>query len=458
MKKKIIVLAVAAAMVLSGCGSKGAETPSESQATAAVPSSSAAVQTTAEAASTAEDTTEAVSTEVSTAPASSAEAVQTTGDEKIMGSSVDSFNWKLFSSMAGDDNLFYSPYSIESALVLADAGAAGSTKEQMESVLGIDDLDVFLNGYKAFSSRKQADTAKLTTANSLWIDKDYLAEAGDINGTYKDKVSSYMGTKIHPAAFRSDLNSALSDITKWVKDSTGGLIPDYKAVADDSTVIDIINAVYFYGEWNNKFQSCDTTKLDFNGKTAKSNVDMMVKTGAYFRYYEGSGFRGLELPYSDEATVMDIFIPDSDSDMDAGTEWAALKDNEKADFIKALDEADPSMVTELTLPKFTMDITADGLKDKLEALGMKDAFTQDADFSGIAKSLYISDINHRAKIEVDEEGSRAAAVTEVPMALTAALNDEQKEIIFHCDHPFVFVIRNQEAGVTLFTGMVNDLK
>lgn len=461
MRKKMMALIIAAAMVLSGCGAEKAQiqpvTPSESAAsptTEASKEEASAEVPTSESASTEEASAEEASTET----ASSADT-DATGKVKTMGASIDKFNWKLFSKMAGDKNLFYSPYSLESALVMADAGAAGSTKEQMEEVLGIDDLDAFLGGYQQFMSRKQADTAKLTTANSLWADKDYIAGSGAVNSAYSDKMKKYMGTELYETSFRSDLNSALSDITNWVGENTGDLIPDYKAIADQDTVIDIINAVYFYGEWQNKFTAQDTSKQDFKGRTATKQADMMSMSDVYFNYYDGNGFRGLELPYSDGNTVMDLIITDKDDEAkEVGTKWAALADKDKTDFISSLDSAETKKISSLMLPKFTMDLTAENLKEDLQSLGMKDAFSAgSADFSGIADKLYISDINHRAKIEVDEEGSRAAAVTEVQMALTSMAPDDEEKILFICDHPFIFVIRNKESGVTLFTGMINDL-
>ena len=435
MKKEMAAAIIISAMILSGCAS---DTGSK------IPTDGLISETSKEAG------TEQMSEAAQTAAIS--------GDAGGIGESIAAFNWKLFGIMAGDGNLFYSPYSIESALAMADAGAAQETKAQMEKVLGIDDLDEFLSDYYAFRNRKQADTAKLTTANSLWIDEQYIKKAGSISSPYADKISTYMGTEVYQAGFSTDLEKTLSEITKWVKDNTGDMIPDYKASAEKDSVIDIINAVYFYGEWQTKFSANDTSEQEFRGRNSTSRTDMMYLGDVFLKYYSGNGFRGLEMPYDNSSVVMDLILTDDDSDKDIGRKWAALDDDSKGSILQGIDDSELQKVTQFELPKFTMDITADKLADNLKALGMEDAFDPAlADFSGIAKGLYISDINHRSKIEVDEEGSRAAAVTEVVISATSIAPEEEKPLIFNCDHPFIFVIRDTDTGVILFTGMVNDL-
>ena len=399
------------------------------------------------------------------ATSAGSEAVQSASAEKSdnkeaisLGESTEIFNRKLFSKMAGEENLFYSPYSLESALIMADAGAAGDTKAQMEELLGITDLDSTLKSYNDFRNITQPDTAKLSTANSIWIDSEYIKKAGNINPEYSDKVGSYMGTVAHTADFAKDTQGTLEEITAWVKQNTGGLISDYKAAADKNTVIDIINAVYFYGKWQNPFPAENTQDQEFRGIKGSSVVKMMNNEDIFLKYYDDGKFKGIEMPYADSTTVMDIILPEEDTDNKAGALWAAYSDERQNRFIKGLDGAQEQEIGELRLPKFTMDMTADNIKQTLISLGMTDAVDPaEAEFSGIADNLYISDINHRAKIEVDEEGSRAAAVTEIGVRATAMPPGEEEPVEFICDRPFIFMIRDTKTGVVLFMGMVNNL-
>lgn len=379
--------------------------------------------------------------------------------QPTMADSVNKLNWTLFDAMtadksSGNKSLFYSPYSIESALALADAGAAGDTKTQMEKVMGITSLDDFLKDYNAYRTKKQPDSAKLTTANGVWINTDQLGK-NTLKDSYLKNVQGNMGAEVRSEPFTA---RTADEISRWVKKTTDGFISDYKPIVSDQTVVDLINAIYFYGEWAIPFEANATYKENFTGADGKKHsVDMMHQNEGFFRYYANKQFRGLELPYRNSDMVMDLVIPTSSSTLDAGAQWAKLSAAQRNSFLKSLDKVETEPVASLVLPKFTFDNTLNNLPDILAKAGMSDAFdSSKANFDNMAHGLYISDIQHRAKIQVDEEGSKAAAVTEI--AMEKAMLMPQSSITFRCDRPFLYFIRDKSNGMILFTGMVNSLK
>jgi len=383
------------------------------------------------------------------------EEAGTVQDTKALKDAVNTFNWNYFDNADIKENMFYSPYSLERALAVAAYGAGGQNAEQMKKVLNIKDMDMFLNDCGALLSGYGNENGKFMVADSLWIDKTFNKDPG-INEDYVRALKEKVNAEVKIGDFAGDPEGVAKEITKWVSEKTDGLISDYSPIANDKTVMDILNAVYFSGEWEHQFMKEDTFEGDFNG-TETGKAEMMSMMNESFRYYEDDIFKGIELPYKNSSMVMDIVLPVSADDIGAGEEWKGLTTAEKEAFIDNISDADMTEVTYLQIPKFSADITAQGLKETLKAMGMEDAFDPGkADFSGIAKNLYVSDIAHRAKIEVDEEGSRAAAVTEMEIAVTAIAPVEDP-IEFICDHPFVYVIRDSDTGVILFTGLVNSL-
>lgn len=370
-----------------------------------------------------------------------------------MADSVNTLNWTLYDAMADTKNLFYSPYSIESALALADAGAQGETKAQMEKVMGITDFDAFLKDYKAYISKEQSETAKLTTANGIWINTMRLGK-DEIKASYLKNVKENMGAEARAEAFDG---KTADEISRWVKDATDGFIGDYKPIVSSDTVVDLINAIYFYGEWSRPFSKNDTYKEDFTSVDGtKSSVDMMHLREGAMRYYSNGKFRGLELPYKDGTIAMDLVLPAGDSALDVAKQWSQVSAAERSAFLDALGKAEPDLLSELALPKFSFDNTINSLPGILQRAGMVDAFEGGkANFESMARGVYITDIQHRAKIEVDEKGSKAAAVTEIVMEKAMLMPADS--IRFRCDRPFLYFIRDTENGMILFTGIVNRL-
>ncbi len=395
-----------------------------------------------------------LSTALGSAAASSGTRKVTKADKTAMAESVNQFGWNLYKKAAGKDNYFCSPLSMEAALAMCDVAASGTTKKQLEKTLCISDLQSFELAMKwlrgKYASPKDKAAGQLTVANSVWMDKS-LQTAKNYQKDVETPLKTYFGAEVKRVDFRNNTKGVKQQISRWVRTNTGGMIRNYQPICDASTKANLINAVYFYGEWASKFEPQNTSKRKFYGTKGTKSVDQMAMGSTSFRVLsQTSGVRGIALPYRDGKFEMDLFIGSRAKDISA-----AMKKTDLPQLLKKLDKAGSVSVRTLQVPKFTMDVTFKDLKKQLQALGMKVPFTADANFNKLSPELCISDINHRAKVEVDEEGSRAAAVTEVSMKATAVMDPSTVDFIV--DRPFFFVIRETSTGMILFTGHVNNL-
>ncbi|MCR4908410.1 MAG: hypothetical protein K5985_06215 [Lachnospiraceae bacterium] len=379
------------------------------------------------------------------------------GEGTALSTAVNHFNWRLFETQTPEGNLFYSPFSIEAALGMAALGAGEDTRAELTRALGIDDYDAFCREMSAFTAYPSSEKAKLTTANSLWI-ADSLPMSPEFEKSVKPDAEKIYNAEVFSVDFAGNLEKTKEKISGWVKEKTGGLIPDYEPVASQETVMDLINAVYFYGEWQKKFVEEETYSETFHGKHGDRDVDFMHLSDEYYKLVTRDGITALSIPYENPDLVMDILIPENkEGEKDITALFTTLDEEGKDAFFEALDDANEQELKELAVPKYTMDITFNNLKGALEKLGMKEVFVSSGSkFPGFAENLYLSDIAHRAKVEVDEKGSRAAAVTEETMGVTAVM-PETEAIRFRADVPFIFTIRNRADNVILFTGRVNEL-
>lgn len=384
----------------------------------------------------------------------SAMAAEAEVDTSAMAQASNELNWKLYNELVSEkDNTFYSAYSIESCFAMVDAGAKGNTKKQMEKVLGIKDIDEFLQQYNAYRTQNRSDTCKLNVANGLWLNTNILKK-DSVNDKYIADMKKYMGARVKAEPFTEATNG---EITRFVNEATEGFMPDYKATVQNSSAMDLLNCIYFDGKWATPFDPSDTYDQEFKGTKSTKKTDMMHLYGKRFQYYAGQKFRAVNLPYKDGDIVLTLILPTGSSDTKVAASWKALSAEERDEFLKNLDGAGHRKITELALPKFKDDITEGRLPEVMKKLGMKDAFTDKADFTGIAEDLCIENVNHRAKVEVDEQGTKAAAVTEINMMATTAMPTPEEIINFICDHPFLYLIRDLSNGTVLFTGVMNQV-
>lgn len=371
----------------------------------------------------------------------------------------------------GGENYFFSPYSLCTALSILDHAADGETKNQIENLLGISDLMDWAMQMELYGEEEQPEQAKLTCANSLWLSKQQPLS----DKMYEDfipAVNNYYGVQLYQADFKEDPEGVKRQINDWISDHTGGMIKNLKESVDPDTVLSLINAVYFYGEWTYPFSAEGTCPQTFYGAEQESTVDMMHKGEFRLPYYEQDGLCGLSLPYGDGSKAMNLLIPvreegSGKAGAESGTDgqqasapelFCALSTEEKNEFLTNLMNADAAEIRRLQMPKFSMEYTVTELIGLLEEMGMVNAFDRMlAEFPGIGE-VYISDAAHKAKLEVDELGSRAAAVTEYAVAAAADEPEEMESIEFIVDRPFVFTIQDKETGIILFMGQVNNLE
>jgi serpin B len=353
----------------------------------------------------------------------------------------------------GPGNLFFSPYSISTALAMTYAGAAGETASQMATALHFDlpaeRLHPAFNAYALDLEARAAQATEgtpfeLSIANSLWGQKDF-----PFRGEFLDQLGENYGAGMRLVDYTADPEAARRAINAWVSDETREKIQDLipEGAVDAMTRLVLANAIYFKAGWLHPFEDSATGPEPFHlldGSTLE--VTMMHQTESY-GYAIRDGYRALELPYLSGNTSMLIILPDEG-------EFEAVEEGWSPEMLQDITGNLAYGPVILTLPKFSYS-SSFSLNDALIGLGMPDAFDPDrADFSGMddARDLYISDVLHKAFVWVDEKGTEAAAATAVIMSVTSAPADEP--IAFTIDRPFLYLIRDGQTGTILFLGRV----
>ena len=365
-----------------------------------------------------------------------------------LGSLVDSlnnfsFNFYNHVSEGNNSNIFFSPYSIFVALSMAYEGARGNTAAEMSNILNILQNDSATKGsfariYNLLNQKQEG--YKISTANAFWANQNYkfLPE-------YISILQNYYMAEAHELDF-SDNEQASDIINTWIELKTNNKIKDMidPNALSELTAMVLTNAIYFKGLWEFPFDPQNTTESDFkttNNETTK--VNMMSLYNTKFNYTETSDLQILKLPYSGNDLSMIIVLPKENNISVAESELSAenlAEWNDKFNEIKI----------DVKIPRFTF--TSDyNLNDILKQMGMVDAFERTAaDFSGMdgTRSLFISDVLHKAFVQVNEEGTEAAAATAVIVTMNANTDS------FTADHPFVFLIQHEQTGAVLFMGKV----
>lgn len=384
--------------------------------------------------------------------------------DNTLETGINQFAHKLYNELPTDENVFFSPYSICCALSLLDVGAGEETKAEIESMLGITDLDEWNKQMKLYLEKEWTEETKVTTGNSLWISPG-MNRSEDIEKAFLQPATFYYHSEMFEADFANEGEKVVKDINKWVDKKTGGMIPKYKDSVDPQTAMLILNAVYFEGKWSMPFSANATSETEvFHSAPPKDKeiisekkyISMMHKSDVNLRYIQTEKMKGIELPYENSSLVMDILLPLDDSSTEGISLYKALSIEEKNTLWKSFDGAEYENIHSLAMPKFTMDLKIEALDAILQKMGMVSAYKKDANFDAIGNDLFVSSVAHQAKIEVDEEGTKAAAVTEITMKEMAMMIPDV-QINFIMDRPFVYVIRDIETGMILFMGQVANL-
>ena len=367
---------------------------------------------------------------------------------------INEFSMNMYSALPADKNIFYSPYSIASALSMLDVGAGGTTKNELENALGITGLDEWNDEMKAYLSKDWSQNTFVNTANSVWMNKG-TTWAANINSDFLTPAKDYYSGEIYEADFDGQADKVVQNVNNWVSDNTNKMIPEILKEIPGGTVMMLINAVYFEGKWDTPFTEDKTFQSSFYGTDKESVVDMMHLYGEHFAYMDNGEIKGITLPYDGDNVVMKVFMPTTD-DGDINELFDKLSNEEKQKLIDSLDDASNVEIDTLQLPKFTDEQSIDGLDDILKNMGIQSAYSESADFSKIADGIAVSSVNHKAKVIVDENGTKAAAETDIMIKETAMMPSEET-YNFIVDKPFVYVIEDQSTGMILFMGRVNSL-
>lgn len=383
--------------------------------------------------------------------------------DQTLTQGINNFAYGMSGRLAENgENYFFSPYSICVALSVLDNAAQGETKSQIEQMLGISDLAEWNMQMELSMKMGQSKKALLTSANSVWVDQEFeLSE--ELYENYLPLVENYYHASMYQVDFEKDSAEVMKRMDQWVFENTDGMIESCGEEPDADTVLALMNAVYFYGEWKWPFEA-GTNKWMFYGTEEENEVDVMFLSDCWLHYYVADGLKAISLPYGNGSRVMNILIPagigkdqPKDFEQTAAGIFGAMSTEEKNSFLDNLLTGETKWISVVRLPKFSMEYSVPQMNSLLQEMGMVDAFDDRlADFSGIGE-VYVTDVTHKTKIEVNELGSRAAAATEV-LAEAAADDEPEIEIIhFIVDQPFLFMIQDTETGIILFMGQVNNL-
>ncbi|AKD02451.1 serpin family protein [Pontibacter korlensis] len=366
----------------------------------------------------------------------------TVQEQKIVSSSND-FAFRSFALLSEDEgaeNMFVSPLSISMALTMTYNGADGATKEAMRQTLGFEPAsDEEINrSFKSLAELLKGIDRKVifTSANSLWYRNDLQLQAPFLNAN-----QTYFDATVQGLDFSSP--AAKDQINNWVKDKTDGKIENIVKEVTPRHVLFLINAIYFKGTWTYPFDKKLTQPGQFfleDGSTLTHDF-MTMREGKYL-YYQDQTKEVLDLPYGNQQYSMTLVVPKEEQ-----TVQDMVQELSKANLTTWLMAADSTKL-ELHMPKFKLEYEKE-LNDLLEQMGMSIAFTGEADLSRMVEgrsNLAISEVSHKTFVEVNEEGTEAAAVTSVGIIETSLPPS------IRINRPFVFMIREKSSNAILFIG------
>jgi serpin B len=385
------------------------------------------------------------------APQSSAGLKQPT-EEPVMQLSRDNtdFALRLYRQLGQEEgNIFFSPHSISTALAMTWAGARGETEREMAQALGFtlnqQQLHPAFAALEAnLEQAREASGVKLRTANALWPQQGF-----EFAKPFIDTVRSNYDAKLQPLDFEHATEQSRQTINHWVEEKTEDRIKELikPGVLNSATRMVLTNAIYFKGQWKEPFDEKLTRDLPFTLASGSTADIPLMHLEEDVRHAKADGLQLLRLSYGKGGLSMVVLLPESpgglpglESRLDAATLTGWLAGMRRQN-------------VQVYLPRFRVD-TEFQLNQALAALGMKQAFTSAADFSGMdpKKRLFLSAVIHQAFVEVNEEGTEAAAATGAVMSLTSM---PMEPTVFRADHPFIYMIMGPDDEI-LFMGRVMD--
>ncbi|WP_049928654.1 serpin family protein [Halopiger goleimassiliensis] len=386
-----------------------------------------------------------------------------------------------------DANLFFSPYSVSVALAMTYAGADSETADEMREALryelGGEDLHTAFGALEDEFERRNEDGEatrasdgertesasdgeeveppewaeedgeeddlgfQFSSANALWAEERY-----PFDDDYFALLERYYGAGEHTVDFRGDPEGARREINDWVEERTNDRIEDLLSedTIDERTRLVLTNAVYFLAAWEHDFDPAATAPEPFTSLDGTETEVEMMHQIEEFPYAEVDGHQLVELPYANGDTSMVVLLP-------AEGEFERFEESFSVDRLATMLEAASPREVDLGLPTFGIE-SEFSLVETMQSLGMERAFTEAADLGdmveGDHEELYVDDVVHQSFLEVDEEGTEAAAATAVVVSTTAAMTGETVEMTV--DRPFLFYVRDRPTETPLFLGRVVD--
>ena len=367
---------------------------------------------------------------------------ETVKPDDAFKSAYDNFSVELLKKcFDGKSNTLISPLSVSSALTMTANGANGQTKDEMEKVLGsgmpLDELNIYLSSFSG--SLTSGEDFKLKNANSIWFIKD---NNFNVNNEFLQTNADFYHAEIYKRAYNSEI---VNDINNWVSEHTDGMIDKLLDNGDVLSNIALINATAFNAIWETYYFDNfveDGTFTDANGN--EQSVTMLISEES--EYINGDNCTGFIKKYKGGKYGFAAILPDSNVSI---SDFVGSLNGDK--LFKMLQNAESTNVV-AKMPKFEYEYSTE-LSEALKALGMPTAFSDSADFSGISgDKLLISDVLHKTKISVTEEGTRAVAATGVVMS---AAPDGDKQVILN--RPFMYMIIDNETMLPLFAGVYTGI-
>ncbi len=361
------------------------------------------------------------------------------------------FAFDLYKQLESEKgNLFFSPLSIYVALNLTLPGANGETAREIESALhmkhsGPESFSALKASLSDLQTRSRAAGVRLEIANSIWVEKSYA-----LLEPYLEQVKEYFEAGIRQVDFKHATESSRIEINRWVEEKTEDkirdLLPEHSLTADSRVVL--VNAIYFLGDWQFPFKRPSTKEGDFFPEPSSAPLRIpFMRNKADYHYAESDSLEVVELPYKDSSFVLDIILPKKGHDLKSST-------GDSAELLHLLSSLTATEIV-LELPKFKLEYQFSAV-EKLKQLGIKSAFVYgQADFSGMSgdRELCFSDVIHKAFVDINEEGTEAAAATAIIMRVGSAMPTKQPKTI-RVDRPFITLVRDTETKTILFFGRI----
>ena len=352
------------------------------------------------------------------------------------------FALNLFNKVSGMESKVISPLSVTGLMTMLANGADGETKQEILNALGFSGASMDeINALYSYIIKKAGKLDPATTvsiADYIAVNKDYK-----LNGEFTRTINDWFRAEVQNLDFTSKKTTGV--INGWCSDHTDGMIPKIIDNVEPSAAAYLMNAIYFNGSWADKFDAKDTKLERFRGYTRDIKKVRMMHRNDEYLYTSNKTYSAVRIPYGNGTFSMTVLLPNEDKSIQEMMKVLSAKELSK---IRQIME---NCKVDLKLPKFTTEVEQP-LNDIISDLGASTMFKPSADFSKMADgNMFVSKMLQKAKIEVSEEGTKAAAVTAAIMTMSA-LAPEPRQVEFHADRPFVYFISESRTGAIYFIG------